>query len=202
MKYFYQIYYLKKSNHLLKRKIYNPKTLKQLARENIKLEDKELEKEIAKSMINPYYFTDRDLQIGFNINLDSHNINHANSILTITPNFSEFGIEIRYVNENFKKMTTIYARLIKHYKFNYHFLFSPSFSKRNEADQRSDEAELFIDLNTNHNLRENGLSHLVVKSKLEHQIQIRETKVSGWIFDKINSMEVRFYKNGELNGSS
>ena len=33
-------------------KVYNPKTLKQIAREKIKLDEKEL----AKMMINPYYF--------------------------------------------------------------------------------------------------------------------------------------------------
>ena len=36
------------------KKIYNPKTLKQLARNNIKLNDKQLNKEIAKKMLNPY----------------------------------------------------------------------------------------------------------------------------------------------------
>ena len=39
-----------------------------------------------------------------------------------------------------------------------------------------------------------------VKSQLEHQIQ--ETKESGWIFDKINSMKNKFFKTGELNGTS
>ena len=72
-------------------KVYNPKTLKQLAREKIKLDDKEL----AKMMINPYYFIDEKLKNGFKINLESHNISHANSILNITPNFQEFGIEFR-----------------------------------------------------------------------------------------------------------
>ena len=37
-------------------------------------------------MTNPYYFTDRNLKVGFKINSDSHNINHLNSKLTITPN--------------------------------------------------------------------------------------------------------------------
>ena len=63
-------------------------------------------------MINPYYFFNRDLQIGFNINLYSHNINHANSILTITPNFPENGIEFSYNNKIKKELSVIYARLI------------------------------------------------------------------------------------------
>ena len=38
---------------------FNPKSLEQLARNNIKLDDKQLKKELARKMINPYYFTDR-----------------------------------------------------------------------------------------------------------------------------------------------
>ena len=53
------------------KKVYNPKTLKQIARENIKLNDKELDKELAKKMINPYYFIDENLKTGFKINLES-----------------------------------------------------------------------------------------------------------------------------------
>ena len=83
--------------------IYNPKSLKQLARDNIKLDDKQLNIELAKKMNNPYYFTDRNLKVGFKINLDSHNLHHTNSKLTITPYHSEFGIEVRYINKIMKK---------------------------------------------------------------------------------------------------
>ena len=99
-------------------------------------------------------------------------------------------------------MATIYARLINQYKFKYHILFSASFYKINEEDQRSDEIELFLYLNINHNLTETDNNNIDVKSQLEHQIQIQETKESGWIFDKINSMKIRFYKTGEVNGFS
>ena len=47
------------------RKAYNPKTLKQIAKQNIKMNDKELNEELAKKMINPYYFIDENLKIGF-----------------------------------------------------------------------------------------------------------------------------------------
>ena len=40
------------------------------------------------------------------------------------------------------------------------------------------------------------------KSPIEHQIQIQETKESVWVFDKINSMKIRFYKTCELSASS
>ena len=57
-------------------------------------------------------------------------------------------------------------------------------------------------MNFNHNLTESDNDNIDVKSQLEHQFQIQETKESGWIFDKINSMKIRFYKNGELKGTN
>ena len=94
------------------KKVYNPKSLSQIARDNMRLDDRQLKKELAKKMINPYFFTDRILKIGVRINLDSHHINHANSKLTITPSFKEFCIEFRYINKIMKELAVIYARLI------------------------------------------------------------------------------------------
>ena len=79
------------------------------------MNDKELDKELAKKMINPDYFIDENLKICFKINLESHNINHANSLLTIEANFPDIGMETRYVNKILKEMATIYARLINQY---------------------------------------------------------------------------------------
>ena len=133
-------------------------------------------------MINPYYFTDESLKIGFKINLESHNINHANSLLNIEPNFPDIGIETRYNNKILKEMATIYTRLLNQNEFKYHILFSASFYKYIEEDQRGDEIEIFIDLNINNNLTETDINTIDVKSQFE-QIQIQETKESGWIFD-------------------
>ena len=202
MKCLYQNGYLKKNKQKKLQKVHNPKTLQQIARQNIELNDKELDKDIAKKMINLYYFIDENSKIGFKTNLESHNINHANSLLNIEPKFPDIGVETRYVNKILKELSVIYARLINQYKFKYHNLFSASFYKINEEDQRSDEIELFINLNINNNLIESDIDNIDIKSQLEHQIQIQETKESGWIFDKINSMRIRFYKTGELNGSS
>ena len=44
------------------------------------MNDKELDKKLAKKMISPYYFIDEILKIGYEINLESHNNNHANSL--------------------------------------------------------------------------------------------------------------------------
>ena len=178
-------------------KVYNPMTLKQLAREKIKLDDKQL----AKIMINPYYFIDKNLKIRFKIDLESHNFSHANSILSILPKFPEYGIEFRYINKIVKELSVIYARLINQYKFKYHTLFSASFYKINEEDQRNDHIELYINLKINNNLTESDIDNIDIRSQLEHQIQMQELKDSGWIFDKINSMKISFYKTTELNGT-
>ena len=183
-------------------KIYNPKSLKQLARNNIKLDDKQLNKELARRMINPYYFIDENLREGFKINLDSHNLHHTNSKLTITPNHPEFGIENRYINKIMKELAVIYARLINQYKFKYQVVFSARFDKQDEDDQLLDETELFINLNINHNLTQTDINNIDVVSPLENQKLQVEMRDSGWRFDKIDSMTKCFYKTNEMNGSN
>ena len=98
-------------------------------------------------------------------------------------------------------MATIYARLINQNKFKNHTLFSASFYKINEEDQKNNEIELYINLNINHSLTESGIDNIDVRSQLEHHLQNQEMKESGLIFDKVNSMKISFYKAGELNGS-
>ena len=55
--------------------IFNPKPSKEIARDNVNIDDKQLNKNLAKKMINPNYFKDRALKIGFNITLEKHHIN-------------------------------------------------------------------------------------------------------------------------------
>ena len=184
------------------KKIYNPGSLKQLARDNIRLDDKQLNKELAKKMFNPFYFTDRALQVGFKINLDSHNLHHANSKLTIIPNYPEFGIEVRYINKILKELAVLYARLINQYKFKYQTVFSARFDKQDEDGQLLDEIELFINLNMNYNITQSDIDNIDIKSPLEHQIQKQEMKDSGWRFDKLYSMTIYFYETTEMNGSN
>ena len=57
-------------------------------------------------------------------------------------------------------------------------------------------------LNINQNLTETDINDIDINSQLKHQIQIQEAKDSGWIVDKINSMEKSFHKTGKLNGSN
>ena len=77
-------------------------------------------------MINPYFFTNENLKICFKLNLESHNINPAISILTITPIYPYFCIETRYISRILKEMATIYAGLVKRFMFEYHKKFSAS----------------------------------------------------------------------------
>ena len=107
----------------------------QKARDNKSLHDKQLNKELAEKMPNPFYFTDRNLKVGFKINLDSHHINHTSSKFIITPNYTEFGIETRYINKIMKEMSIIYATLINLYKFKYQTVFSARFDKQDEDNQ-------------------------------------------------------------------
>ena len=86
-------------------------------------------------MITPCFFTDRALQVGFNITLDSHLIDQNKSRLTIKPNIPESGEEHRYNNKILKQLSILYARLLNRYKFKYHTVFSARFDKQDEDGQ-------------------------------------------------------------------
>ena len=147
-------------------------------------------------MINPFYFTDRNLKVGFKINLDIHHINHAISELTITPNYPEIGIEVRYINKIMKELSVIYARLITQYNIKYQTIFSARFDKQIEDNQVLDETDIIPNIKVNHNLTQTDIDNIDVKSPLEHQTKQQEMKHSVWIFDKINSMTICFFKTG------
>ena len=78
-----------------------------------------MKKNLAKKMTNPYYFTDRNLKVGFKTNLDSHLTNHANSRITIKPNYPEIEIDVRYIIKIIRELSVTCARLINQYKFKY-----------------------------------------------------------------------------------
>ena len=99
------------------KEIYNPKPMKKLATDNNKLDGKQLNKERAEKTINSFYFTDRVLQVGFKIILESHHINHAISKLIMKPSFPEFGIEVRYIKKIIKKLSLTYGRLLNQNSF-------------------------------------------------------------------------------------
>ena len=183
------------------RKKYSPKPLKRLARNKIKLDDKQLNKKIAEKMNNIYYLTDGALQVGFDITSDSHLINHSFSKLTIITNLKDIGIGFQYIIEILNKMANICARLINQYKYNYQTLFSPNFDKQDEYIQTFDETELITNVTFNQNLAEFDINTTDTKSSLEHQIQNQEFKDCVWRSDRINSMTLFFYKTIKKIGS-
>ena len=130
-------------------------------------------------MINPYYFTDKAIQVGLRINLDSHHINHAISKVTIANNYHEFGIKARYFNKIVKELSAIYARLLNQYNFKYQTAFSARFDKQDEDNQILDETELFKKSKINYNLKETDLDNLDVRSPLEHQIKQQDMNDCG-----------------------
>ena len=99
--------------------------------------------------------------------------------MTITPKFPDFGIEFRYINKIVKELSVIHARLINQCKFKYHTLFSASFYKINEEDERYNQIELYMNSKININLTESDIDNFDVRSQLDHQIQMQELKDSG-----------------------
>ena len=74
--------------------------MKQIARKNFEVDDKQLSEKLAKTNINPSYFSGGAVQVGFKIILDSHKISHANSEIIILPNFPELPIESDFLRKS------------------------------------------------------------------------------------------------------
>ena len=160
------------SSSKLNTKKYNPSKLSDLARDKIKLNDRELNKEIARKMLNPYYFKNKNLYNFLKINLDSHHVNHLNSKITISSTTEYNDIDMDLINNLVKEMSVIYARLINQYKFKYQCVFLARFDKQDEEfGEVLDETELFINLKINHNLTESDLKNINIRWDLERQIQ-------------------------------
>ena len=81
-------------------------------------------------------------------------------------------------------------------------MFLARFDKQDEDKQVLDETEFLIRININHKVTESDLDNIDIKSSLEHQIQQKEMKVSGWRINKVNSMTKFFYNICEHIGRS
>ena len=104
---------------------------------------------MARKMINPYFFIDKALQVGFNFTLDIHDPDtiHAKSLLTFEPNSSE--IEIRYAKKILKELAAINTKILNQYMFKHQTVFSARFDKQDADGQILDEMELFNNLGFN-----------------------------------------------------
>ena len=72
----------------------------------------------------------------------------------------------------------------------------------NEFRYIENKTEMYISLKLNHVLTSNDLDNLTINSQVESQIENKQMKESGWVFDKLVSMTIYFNKTNELNGSS
>ena len=92
-----------------------------------------------------------------------------------------------------REMVLIYAGLLSQSKLNFQTMFLSRFFKLDEDDQVLDEVELYNNLNINRNLTESDIDSINLRSQLDQLIQNQEIKVSGWIFDKSNSMTMYIF---------
>ena len=165
--------------------------LKTLARAKANLS----EKEIAKHMINQYYFSKR-YEPQYEVNLDQHHPNHINSKITIKSKYN-LPTEMFDLNNILKEMSTIYARLINQFKFKNQVVFSVIFDKETQ-----EELEPYISLEVNQSLTWSDIEKYDLERKPYALIENLEMKDSGWRFYKISSMTIYFHKTDELNSSS
>ena len=126
-----------------------------------------MNKKLVKTMIILYYFTDRLLQVGFKITLQSHQINHSNSKLTFNPIFLEIGNDFRYFKKILKGMSVIYACFINQYQFRHRTTISARVDKQDKDNQLVNETEVFIILNINHRSTETDIDNIDNYSPLD-----------------------------------
>ena len=130
----------------------------------------------------PNYFSEKTLQVGFTINLDSHKINHKTSILTFQPNFPALKIEFRYNDKIPREIASMYARLINQYIFKYHTILSARYDKHYEEGEMMDEIELYMNLNIKYNSTESDIEYFNVRFQLREKNQRQEfKKVNGFL---------------------
>ena len=99
-------------------------------------------------------------------------------------------------------MANICGGLLKRYIFKNQTTIAAKFDKQDEENQVLNETEVFINLSNRYTLAESDIDITAIKSSLEQQIQNQKLKVSGWRFDKINSLTIYFHKTTQLNGTS
>ena len=160
-------------------------TLKTLARAKVNLSNRELEREITKRMINPYYFS-KIYGPQYEVNLGHHHINHTNSKIPIKSKHN-LPIELCDLNKILKEMSAIYARLINQYKFKYQIVFLVIFDKETQ-----EELENYVSLEVNQNLTWSDIEKYDLVRKTNTLIQNLEMKDSGWRFCKIATTTIYF----------
>ena len=129
---------------------------------------------LAKKLLNPFYFTDRLLHIGFNKYLDSDYKIHTNSKLTIKANYSQIGIEATYVNKIMREMAISYPRPKTYCIIKYQTVCSAKFDKQDQGNQVLVEIELNFILNINNNVTESDNSNIDFETPLNNKFNIKK----------------------------
>ena len=109
----------------------------------------------------------------------NHHDKHANSIITITSEFKNIGIDISHINKLMEEMSLIYAKLKDQYKFKYQLTSLVLFKKYGEDNEITSEVELPITLSISHNLTQSEIDNINFQWTLENRIQILEMKEFG-----------------------
>ena len=124
----------------------------------------EFDSQIAQKKINPYYFSHR-VNLGYKIELDSHNINQLNRKITIKSKYDQRN-ENTDINNIFREMSMIYTRLIGQYKIKFQVVFSDLFEKMNEFGYIEKKTEKLKKFKINHVLTLNDLGNLTIHSQV------------------------------------
>ena len=125
-----------------------------------------------------------------------------NSIITNTPFYEIIGIAEYHIVKIVIEMAKNYATLVNHYKFNYQIFLLAFFNKYGEEGEITFQIELPIISNITELLTQSYLNNIDIQWILENRIQNIEMKKSGLKCQKINSMSIKFYETGIINGSS
>ena len=113
----------------------------------------------------PYYFTNKVLAAGLNINLDSRQVLQKNSKRAVPTKFLE--TEEIQVNIIMKQFADIYERILNQQKFEKQTVFPARFDKQDEDNQALDEIELNFILNINQKFTEYDNKILYIRSEHE-----------------------------------
>ena len=99
-------------------------------------------------------------------------------------------------------MANIYANIVNQYIFKYQISFLALFKKYGEEGEITSQIELPNILTITGNLTQSDLYNIDIQWVLENRIQNIEMKESGWNYQKITSMSIKFYETGILYESS
>ena len=151
---------------------------------------------------NLYHFTDKTLKAACNIAVENYHDKNVNSTLTIAPKYEIIGIAEYHIDKIVIELAKIYATLVNQYKFIYQLSFLAFCNKYGEEEEITSQIELPNILTFTENLTQSDLNKIDIQWALENRIQKIEMKESGWNYQMINSMSIKFYETGILKGSS